>query len=134
MHKYYILDRNHQPVATDMMTWGRWFEDDANRRVAHSETEFHWISTVCLGLDHNFFGKGPPILFETMVFERQEHITKVFGKERFVHEEMDCVRYATWDEAKAGHAAMVMQVIRNEQQATAALNKWMTREKADPKS
>lgn len=29
------------------------------------ETE---VSTVWMGLDHNFFGEGPPLIFETMIF------------------------------------------------------------------
>lgn len=126
----YILDENHQPVVCyDMLVWGRFLEDEGKRRVASTETEFHWVSTVFLGIDHNFTMKGPPILFETMVFERQETILKVFGKDKFVHEEMDCDRWATWDEAKAGHAKMVMQVIRNEQDALAVMQKspWMAK-------
>jgi hypothetical protein len=26
------------------------------------------VSTVFLGIDHNFFDEGPPLLFETMIF------------------------------------------------------------------
>ena len=50
---------------------------------------------VFLGLDHSF-GSGPPLLFETMVFGGP------------LDEEMD--RYTTWDEAEAGHKAMVKRV------------------------
>jgi len=124
---YYILDENHQPVATtDVLTWGRFYEDMSQRRVGETLTEFHWVSTIFLGIDHNFSFKGPPILFETMIFERQEHITKIFGKERFVHEELGGERYCTWDEAKAGHAKLVMEVIRNEQKAMAVMQKHLS--------
>ena len=50
---------------------------------------------VFLGLDHQY-GEGPPVLFETMVF----------GGEL----DQEQVRYHTWEEAAAGHAAMVERV------------------------
>ncbi|MCK4858907.1 MAG: hypothetical protein KAT58_13115 [candidate division Zixibacteria bacterium] len=55
------------------------------------------VSTVFLGLDHNFSGEGHPVLFETMVF----------GESPLADEQE---RYCTWDEAVAGHAAMVKRV------------------------
>src|SRR5262245_39893209 len=63
----YILDANHQPVKASTLEWGRWFEDTGNRRVAETFTEHYRISTVFLGIDHAW-GKGPPLLYETMVF------------------------------------------------------------------
>ena len=53
-----------------------------------------------VGIDHNWSGVGPPILFETMTFSRH-------GDE----DERDQVRYATWDQAIAGHAAMVRKAV-----------------------
>lgn len=55
------------------------------------------VSTVWLGCNHNFTGDGPPIIFETMVFGGG-------------YEEMDLRRYATFDEARQGHADMVTVV------------------------
>lgn len=46
------------------------------------------VSTVFLSINHNF-GEGSPILFETMIFGGDSH----------KYQE----RYATWDEAVAGH-------------------------------
>jgi hypothetical protein len=54
-----------------------------------------WVSTVWLGLDHSF-GEGPPLIFESMVFASQED-----------HTDLDCIRYATREEAEAGHSALV---------------------------
>ncbi len=95
----YILD-GHEPVPYDGpldASWGAWFENFNNRRVAFTELSNRVnVSTVFLGTDHNFYAiEGPPILFETMIF--------VDGSEQG----MD--RYATWDEAEAGHNAMVVQ-------------------------
>lgn len=50
------------------------------------------VSTVFLGLDHNWNG-GPPILFETMVF----------GGPHNEYQE----RYATWDQAEKDHDRVV---------------------------
>jgi hypothetical protein len=66
-----------------------WDNDNPNWRVAMTEAEGVKISTVFLGLDHSF-GGSVPILFETMVF----------GGEHDGYQE----RYATWEEAEAGHA------------------------------
>jgi hypothetical protein len=65
------------------------------RRVARTQIgpEVH-VSTVFLGLDHQHGVGGPPILFETMIFGLEE-------------EEDYQERYATWDEAEAGHARAV---------------------------
>jgi hypothetical protein len=91
----YILD-GHQPVSCeDLMTWGRWMAD-ADRCVARTIQGDVWVSTVFLGLDHNFHFGGPPQLFETMAFHGDEG------------EDMD--RYSTWEEAEAGHAEMVRKV------------------------
>jgi hypothetical protein len=76
------------------MEWGRFFQS-ADRRVASDEVGSARISTVFLGLDHSF-GDGPPLLFETMVFEGEL--------------DGECERYSTWEEAEAGHSAMVERV------------------------
>jgi hypothetical protein len=53
------------------------------------------VSTVFLGLDHNWNDDGDPILFESMLF----------GIEGY-SEEHDMDRYCTWDEAYEGHRNM----------------------------
>jgi len=50
------------------------------------------ISTVFLGIDHSF-GRGAPVLFETMTFAPGDAEGQW--------------RYRTWQEAEAGHAAVV---------------------------
>ncbi len=90
---YYILD-GHTPIkAEDMLKWAMWFET-ADRIVAQTEiSEAVMVSTVFLGLDHNYTGEGPPVLFETFVF----------GGEL----EGECHRYRTWEEAEEGHERIV---------------------------
>lgn len=64
----YILNEQGQPAPeADIRKWAAWYEN-APRHVATSQVGRAWISTVFLALDHNFGRKGPPILWESMVF------------------------------------------------------------------
>lgn len=96
MSRYFILD-GHEPVACDLMTWARWFEL-TDRHVKLTEQGDVMISTVFLGLDYSFSDEGPPVLFETMVFEGEHG--------------GDMERYCTWEEAEAGHARFVAEVFK----------------------
>jgi hypothetical protein len=70
---YYVLNAAGEPEQTDdVTTWGLWFENVRNRIVAQDRDERPgapdvMVSTVFLGLDHNFGGGGPPVLWETMI-------------------------------------------------------------------
>lgn len=105
MSDRYILEGKTVVLTDDLYKWAAWFEN-ADRIVKQEELENgKYISTVFLGLDHNF-GSGPPLLFETMVFSEDEG------------DELDCQRYPTWDEAVKGHEEMVSKWQRtdNEQE------------------
>lgn len=78
-----------------MEEWGRWFEDPAARILKQEDVGAFWVSTVFLGIDHNFFGRGQPILWETMIFADDEGFS------------MD--RYESRDDALAGHTRAVMR-------------------------
>ena len=92
MHGYYkLVDR--VPVECDLLEPGAW--NIENRRVDETEVDGARVSTVFLVLDHSF-DEGVPVLFETMVFGGVL--------------DMEQDRYCTWDEAVAGHAAMVKRV------------------------
>ena len=69
----YILNEQGQAVPEyDLMTWAMWFEERTNRVVKQEWVENVKISTVFLGLDHNFNDDGPPILWETMAFSNNK--------------------------------------------------------------
>lgn len=82
---------------------------EKNFRVAMTAFEFTregvkaeiFISTVFLGLDHNFTGRGEPILFETLV-----RIKKSTGEVA----DSDLVRYTTEAEAQKGHRQIVDEI------------------------
>jgi len=94
--KYKLIGKLAVPVD-DLFEWGRWFET-ADRIVAKTDVGPLRVSTVFLGLDHNFIGRGDPPLFETMVFG---------GEADDEASESYCDRYSTWGEAERGHAKAV---------------------------
>ncbi|MCC8445489.1 hypothetical protein [Xanthomonas translucens] len=98
---YYKLDGRRAVPCESVVQWSAWFAV-ADRRVAETWIDDILISTVFLGLDHNFFPGADPALFETMVFaEDTTHQMR---------------RYFIWEESEAGHAEMVA-LIRAEMEA-----------------
>jgi hypothetical protein len=104
--QYYVLV-GRTPIAVDLLTWAKSFEMLEKRIVAKDSVgnDSAEISTIFLGLDHNHFGGGPAILFESMIFggpldgERQ--------------------RYATYAEAERGHAELVVRAKKAHAQISA---------------
>lgn len=90
----FYYDRQGNPTTVDE------FEKiySGDRHVGLTDIGGITVSTVFLGIDHSF-GSGPPLLFETMVFD------PAAGP---LDEEQ--VRYSTEEQAAAGHAAMVERV------------------------
>lgn len=95
MNYLYILENKTPVPVEDTETWGRWFENFSNRQVAFTELGDKRASTVFLGLDHQWEIGGKPLLFETMVFDQNNSIDRY------------CMRYSTWEDAEAGHYAVV---------------------------
>jgi hypothetical protein len=117
---YYILDDEHQPVKCGLMRWSRWFHNEQRSKgiVGSTETELYRVSTVFLGLDHGW-GDGPPVLFETMVFDKKSSIVEwPDGTLASVHKTVDeddfFHRYTTWSDAEAGHKALVRRIRKAE--------------------
>lgn len=98
----YILEGKTPVRCDDVLKWGTWLEERANNR--HVACQFIGdvrISTVFLGIDHNF-GDGPPLLFETMIFG---------GK----HADYQ-TRVSTWTEAEAEHSK-ALELVRTDDEA-----------------
>ena len=100
-------------TITDIMEWAT--EREENMRVAAATVgrrgvqdgrwqwrRRYWVSTVYLGIDHNF-GQGPPLIFETMIFDNAADEFLSFQD-----------RYATEEQAIAGHDAAVRAVVRGD--------------------
>jgi hypothetical protein len=99
MMHYVLSDSGDVVPCPDVLTWAQWFETATNRIVAQDCIEKGSdvkVSTVFLGLDHNFSSHGPPLLWETMVFGGpHDGLTQ---------------RYASLATAQAGHRAVCQQV------------------------
>ena len=68
---HYILNEAGEPVPEpDLMTWAKAFETMERKVKQEYVGPELWVSTVFLGLDHNYTEEGPPILWETMVFRK----------------------------------------------------------------
>lgn len=107
--RYWILDPGSR-VPRRARDWAdaesfssRDFGD--SRRVAYDDLGYCSVSTVFLWLDHAMAFDTEPILFETMVFGGP------------LDQEME--RYATWSEAAAGHARMVLRCTAAKRAVTA---------------
>ncbi len=99
----YVL-RGKVIVQVDFDTWCKEFQR-SKTAVGKTYVGRYFISTVFLGLDHNF-GDGKPALFETMVFDRSKR-RNIPGFGRSMGEDVFQDRYCTWDEAEAGHKKVV---------------------------
>jgi hypothetical protein len=93
--RFYILRNQVVVPASSAKEFGEWVET-ADRVVSHTQIADIEVSTVFLGIDHQFFA-GPPLLFETMVFGGDLDQT--------------CRRCSTWDEAEAQHEEILSEVL-----------------------
>lgn len=89
------FDRDGKPLSLDRVASK--MEDPGYRVLAIEKVGGYRASTVWLGLDHRLpgLGDGAPLIFETTVFEGDGF------HDRY------CDRYATEEQALAGHAAVV---------------------------
>lgn len=93
----YVLDGKEPRRARSVIEWGTSFKG-SGWRVAATKIDGIDVSTVFIGIDHEFSPhgvryKGPPMLFETAIFAMSQ-VVRVF-------------RYPTWDAAAEGHAFIV---------------------------
>lgn len=65
----YILDSTRKVIPCDnLIKWATWFET-ADRKVGETVFKDSTISTIFLGMDHDFgFSNDGPVLWETLVF------------------------------------------------------------------
>jgi hypothetical protein len=95
---YRLVDKKPVHCATGQ-EWAEWYEPAAvsgERIVARDELDGIEVSTIFTGIDPNPVDHDPPQLFETMTF--------VNGKSTGA-----AIRYATWQQAEAGHRRMVIK-------------------------
>jgi hypothetical protein len=97
MRFYTLIGQTVTPCSRE--EWAEMFNDPARRRVLLTRIGPFEVSTVFLGLDHNFSQQGPPLLFETMTF---------LTGTRKDYDGNDCDgRWSTWAEAEEAHRRAV---------------------------
>jgi hypothetical protein len=103
MLRKYKLNEDGRPVyEPSWIKWARWYQI-ANRHVMDQRIGAARVSTVFLGIDHNFTG-ATPVLWETMVFGGQLHL------------ELDRCS-GSREQAEPMHAQMVKRVLDVERPA-----------------
>lgn len=120
---YYILQGKLAIPCDSLMEWVEWMQK--NDRTVHKTTiEGALVSTVFLGMNHNFTG-GDPLLFETMVFRDEGYngtvdldvVCKEGESSNFWG---DCIRTSSWGEAEAAHKKIVEHVTKRFEKALEA--------------
>jgi hypothetical protein len=86
-YAWYDLNKDNTVVQCDFPP-----KDTSHWRLLRTDYPKVRVSTVFLGLDHNFLEEGAPILFETMVFANGAKMI-----------DLACERYSSYSDAVAGH-------------------------------
>lgn len=92
-------DKTYEPC--DSLTFFEQMKEmrkNNEKHVAKDEINGHIVSTVWLGMDHKFNDEGPPLLFETMVFDKNSLGEIYFN------------RYSTNPQAEEGHKKAIQWV------------------------
>jgi hypothetical protein len=137
--KYYP---DGQPILSDdlMPAWMKWallFETaKEERNVAQTKTLYgERLSTVWLGLDHNFSRVGPPLIYETMLFapgdreaergalrdfaegreaspeeQAERDRARAYREKHYPHDQLQ-LRYSTRQEAADSHEELRLQCL-----------------------
>jgi hypothetical protein len=94
--KNYILalDGKTPVEEPDIFKWATWFEL-SDRVVRQDRVGDYTVSTVFLGVDHNWWRSGKPVLWETMIFGGCGI--------SLASEDIMQRRYRSYEEALAGH-------------------------------
>jgi len=92
----YYYNRQGEPIGINEL--GRLLEDENYKIVDRTDYEGILVSTVWLGVNHNF-RDGPPLIFETMIF--CDGIPELDEWQE---------RYSTEQEALEGHKAAIALV------------------------
>lgn len=101
--RYYVLKGKEPKPVGSVIEWANSFEHDTRLVVATRLSHTVRVSTVFLGIDHNFYDSdGPPLLFETMIF----------GGPHDQYQD----RCSTWEQAHAMHNKAV-RVAKGEEKA-----------------
>lgn len=104
---FYKLNPDGTTEPCTIEEWSQWMAGEGgDKHIAETFTHSCRVSTVFLGINHAF-GRGAPVLFETMVFENQPRLRRSADGWEMGFSSLYGIRYRTVDEARAGHAKVV---------------------------
>jgi hypothetical protein len=103
-------DRQGKPMS--LWEWANSMEAAHDRHVAEDYVGEVRVSTVWMGLDHNWLRTGLPLIFETMIFGGNH--------------DMECWRYPTEAAALAGHD-QALSLVRESERLTADMREHLDR-------
>lgn len=107
---YFKKDGSPYSGPNALFDWAKDFENIAERIVGKDELPNGLqVSTVWMGLDHNYGHNNRPLIFESMVFLPN------------TSDEQEMWRYSTWEEAERGHK-MLVKKFKNYKTADQVLN------------
>jgi len=94
---FYILEDKTPVACNNGPEWQEWIDQSGDRRiVAQDDTGDCLVSTVFQGVDLVVPDSPTPLLFETLIYDREG---QVMGNSGF---------YPTWEMAEAGHRRAVL--------------------------
>jgi hypothetical protein len=109
---YILKEPGHQIVrVSDVLTWARWMEANhpSATRVGRTEVGGYVVSTIFLAIDYQFAPTGPPILWETMVYDPDRDNTNELGLPG-IHD-IDMERCpGSWEQAEEMHERVVCKL------------------------
>jgi hypothetical protein len=98
MNLFYKLDKNKNVIPATMEESNDFLKN--KKGIVKQEVILDkFVSTVFLPIDHDFSGKGIPIVFETMIKDKNSCFWLNYQE-----------RYSTWQEAEEGHARAIQWV------------------------
>lgn len=101
MTTWFTLDDQEQLVPVDIVnTTAKWDPHGVWKPIQETVDGF-MVSTVFLGTDHRF-GDGPPLLWETMVFDHRDDPRDMI--------DIYCERYESAKAAREGHQVAIQWV------------------------
>lgn len=97
----WLFNRQGKPITLEI--WSELNQDWNYKVVKKTTTNGFRVSTIWLGMNHQWRDNEEPLIFETMVFPDDDSYDDLF-----------CERYATLEQAEEGHERIVDSIIAGE--------------------
>lgn len=103
-------DDGYAVPCEDLLEWAMWIETGRQKWQLIDTIEGFRVSTIFLGLDHNW-GNGDPLLWETMIFDHNhEYTAKIFRRKMQVAPDIGQWRFSFKEEAYQFHRDKVKEL------------------------